>query len=195
MQSNMPMEQSVITLLKEDLPSHYYYHNYEHTLYVMQQADIIGRQENCSAEDLRLLRVAALWHDTGYVHVYSGHEEESCALAREDLPGYGFTETEIEKICGMIMATKVPQQPKNKLEEILADADLVYLGSEQVQELAHNLFEEVRAINPSLTKEQWNDIEIGFLQSHHFFTAYCRKYKEPVKELYLDSLISRRKAI
>src|SRR5262249_13390591 len=140
MHINMHMKEFVINLLNEKLPATYYFHGYEHTLYVMDKVIEIGVNENCSEKELELLSVAALWHDVGYIHIYNGHEEEGCELARQYLPGYNFSEKEIDTICGMIMATKIPQSPKNKLEEIIADADLEYLGTTNAASFAELLF-------------------------------------------------------
>lgn len=188
MQNNLPMQNFVIGLLNEKLPANYYYHDYRHTLYVMEKAIQIGYQENCSEEELNLLEVAALWHDTGYIKVYDGHEEAGCILASEYLPGFGFSAKDINMINGMIMATKIPQTPKNKLEAILADADLEYLGTDNVTEMANDLFRELQSLNPSLTKENWDKMQISFLQKQHYFTAYCLEKRESLKAAYLLKL-------
>lgn len=190
MHINQPMNDFVIRLLRSGIPVNYYYHNYEHTLYVMDKVMEIGQHENCTEKELELLQTAALWHDTGYVNIYSGHEEESCRLARQNLPGYGYSPEEIDRICGMIMATKIPQSPKNKLEEILADADLEYLGTDKAAVLADQLFNELKALNPLLTEEAWNQTEIDFLKAHLYFTGYCKENKEKVKQAYLKSLVN-----
>jgi uncharacterized protein len=188
MQSKAEMKDFVISLLKDNLPESYYYHNYKHTLYVRQTAVEIGMNENCTGEELELLNAAALWHDTGYIRTYKNHEEESCRLARQYLPEYGYSTTDIEKICGMIMATKIPQSPKNKLEEILADADLEYLGTESFNASTNDLYRELKFINPDLSPEIWNQIQISFLKNHHFFTTFCKENKEPLKLDYLNQL-------
>lgn len=191
MHINQHMNDFVIDLLKSGIPANYYYHNYEHTLYVMDKVMEIGQYENCTKKELELLQTAALWHDTGYVNIYTGHEEESCRLARENLPGYGYSPEDIDRICGMIMATRIPQSPKNKLEEILADADLEYLGTGNAGVLANHLFNELKTLNPLLTEEAWNRTEIDFLTAHPYFTGYCKENKEPVKQAYLKSLINK----
>lgn len=189
MQNKQHMKEFVIGLLKEKLPAYYYYHNYEHSLYVMEKAMEIGKQENCTQDELELLEVAALWHDAGLINTFSGHEEAGCDLVKAYLPGYGYTKRQINKICGMIRATKIPQIPKNKLEKILADADLEYLGTTAAAEKAGNLFKELQYINPGLTVTEWNRTQVDFLQKHRFFTGYCRKLKAPVKAAYLKSLV------
>lgn len=179
----------VIQLLKNKIPETYYYHNVEHTLYVMNNVQVIGKAESCTHREIMLLKTAALWHDTGYIHIYKGHEEESCLLSRTYLPAYGYQETEIRNICGMIMATKVPNNPKNKLEEIIVDADLAYLGTSLAATLANNLFRELNKLNPQLDRPTWNKTEIEFLRTHHYYTNYCLKHRQPGKMAYLESLI------
>lgn len=183
------MKGFVIKMLKKKLPVSYCYHNCEHTLYVMEKVVEIAKQENCTAQEINLLSTAALWHDAGYIHTYYGHEEEGCTLAGQYLPGYGFSINEINKIAGMIMATKMPQTPKNKLEEIIADADLEYLGTMNAAEKADLLFEELHSLTPALTKAAWNKMQIAFLQLHHYYTPYCKKLKEPLKTAYLNELL------
>lgn len=187
---NKPMFKLVMDLLEAQIPNTYFYHNVEHTLNVMEHAEEIGKQENCSPQDLELLEVAALWHDTGYVKIYDGHEEESCILVKQNLPAYGYSLPDVEKICGMIRATKIPQTPHNKLEQIIADADLAYLGTDKASKLADNLFRELHSLHPLLTKEAWRKTEINFLKNHQFFTNYCKEKQQPGKLQYLKTLLA-----
>ncbi len=189
MQSKKHMKEFVIDLLANSIPEYYYYHNYKHTLYVHDIALEIGRHEKCTAEELELLSAAAFWHDTGYIKTHKDHEEESCNLARHYLPEFGYSTDEIDSVCGMIRATKIPQTPKNRLEEILADADLEYMGTTSFEGIAADLFREIRSLNPELTEEKWTQIQISFLQKHHYFTSFCKENREPVKQVYLNELI------
>jgi uncharacterized protein len=189
MQNKPYMKDFVTVLLKDNIPQCYYYHNYEHTLYVYEKAIQIGRHEGCNEKEIELLGAAALWHDAGYINTYANHEAAGCVLAKRYLPEYGFRESDINIITGMIMATKVPQSPKNKLEEIIADADLEYLGTIHAAEKSGLLFEELHSLIPSLTDEAWHKMQITFLQSHHYFTRYCKEYKEPAKQEYLKELL------
>ena len=191
MQSKLSMKDFVVSLLKTKLSEYYYYHNHEHTLYVTEKAIEIGRHEACTEKELELLSLAALWHDTGYITIYNNHEEESCLLARQYLPEYGYSSTDIDKVCGMIMATKIPQSPKTKLEEILADADLEYLGTSGFETMAHRLFKELQQINTSLTEEKWRLMQISFLQNHHYFTRYCKENRNHIKQMNLSKLINQ----
>ncbi len=189
MQNDSLMKTFVIDLLKSKIPASYHYHSYEHTLYVVDKAIEIAAAENCAQKEIDLVSTAALWHDTGFTKTYNDHEEEGCALAKQYLPHYGYSDTDIKQICGMIMATQIPQSPKNKLEEIVADADLEYLGTNQAAEKAEHLFKEWRHLDPLLTREKWNQIQISFLQKHHYFTRFCKENKELLKSIYLQRLI------
>ena len=190
MHTNSDLKKFVMDLLKGKLPEKYYYHNLEHTKYTMEKAIEIGRHEHCSEKEIDLLWVAALWHDIGFINTYAGHEEEGCKLAWQYLPGYGFSTSDINTICGMVMATKIPQSPQHKLEEILADADLEYFGADNPESKAALLFSELQTLDPSLTNEAWDQIQISFLQHHHYFTNYCQKNKEPAKQDYLNKLLA-----
>ncbi len=193
MPNKSTMGEWVGRMLETQLPATYYYHNAEHTRYVVDKALEIARHENCTAEETRLIEVAAWWHDTGFLTTYANHEEAGCILAKAQLPGYGFANGEINIICGMIMATKIPQTPINKLEAILADADLEYLGTATAAIRAEWLLKEIQSITPTLTRPVWNRIQISFLQAHHYFTGFCRLTKEPVKQAYLQQLIAASK--
>lgn len=189
MQSKAHMKEFVISLLRANLPENYLYHNPEHTLYVLQKAMEIGQHENCTDQELEFISVAALWHDTGYTKTYKDHEEESCRIARHYLPEYGYTPDYIERICEMIMVTKIPQLPKNKAEEILADADLEYLGTPEFGIKSDCLFKELQSVIPSYTEVEWNKAQISFIRNHHYFTQYCRENKEPIKHMHLLKLM------
>jgi len=190
MQNNVAMQEFVLNMLKANLPEISHYHNPAHTLYVQEKALEIGLHEKCTNEELNLLDIAALWHDTGYIRIYKNHEEQSCLLARQYLPEYGLPANDIETICGMIMSTKIPQSPKNKLEEILADADLEYLGTETFEMKSKDLFHELRSLNPMLTEDKWNQMQISFISEHKYFTRFCRENRNPVKQVYLKELIN-----
>lgn len=190
MPSNMPLQNFVTNLLQNNLPSHYYYHNVEHTLYVMDKAIEIGLQEKCTEKEIGLLQAAALWHDAGCINTYANHEEEGCNLAKQYLPGFGYSSPETDIVCGMIMATKIPHSPKNKLEEIIVDADLEYLGTDKAASKAALLFKELQYLNPALTETEWIGLQISFLQKHHYFTPFCIENREPVRLAYLNKLIT-----
>jgi len=174
--------------LSRELPATLYYHGHHHTQDVMDAAMIIAEAEGTTAEERRLLRTAICFHDAGFIYVYKDHESKGCELAWELLPGYGFSPEQIERICGMIMATRVPQAPQNHLEQIICDADLDYLGRDDVYPIAQTLFEELKIHANMNDPKRWNDIQIGFLSNHHYHTRFSQENRQPKKEVYLSQL-------
>jgi predicted metal-dependent HD superfamily phosphohydrolase len=182
-------ENFIITRLNNELSPTLTYHGPHHTADVINAAMEIARTENLTPEETALLRVAVAFHDAGFIYVYKDHEEKGCEMAKEILPTFGFSEKQIEIICGMIMATKIPQNPKNKLEEIIGDADLDYLGRDDVYPIAQSLFDELK-VHANLTDEKkWNHIQISFLKKHKYHTAYSRRLRKPGKQKYLEELL------
>ncbi|MEZ4803105.1 MAG: HD domain-containing protein [Gelidibacter sp.] len=178
----------VIDTLTNQLPDYLTYHSVLHSLYVVEKVIYIGNKEHVSKSELRLLKIAALYHDIGFIKTNFEHEVNGCEMARKDLKTFNIPEKEIDIICGMIMATKIPQQPKNHLEAILADADLEYLGTKHFKKVSELLFEEMKHYNPKLTREDWNAIQVNFMEKHTYHTKFCRHYKEFRKEKNLKGL-------
>lgn len=167
--------------LYKGLPSYLTYHNVPHTQYVLDKAVFLAKKEDCNEDEIRLISVAALYHDAGFLIRRENHEALGCDLVRKELPKQGFNSEEIETICEMIMATKVVQNPENKLERILVDADLFYLGTADYFHFSGLLKTELLHFNPSLDEEQWRNIQIDFLTVHQYYTDYGKCCLHPVK--------------
>lgn len=178
----------ILGKLSNELPKHLTYHSVEHTRDVYNSAELLGRQENVSPYELKLLLTAAWFHDAGFLKGPKDHEETSCHIAREVLPDFDYTPAEIERICGMIMATKLPQTPGNHLEEILADADLDYLGRDDFFITGEKLFDELLVLGMLTTRMQWNILQVKFLESHHYFTKTAIALRQPKKQEHLEQI-------
>ena len=88
---------------------------------------------------------------------------------------------DIEIVSGLIRATKIPQAPKNLLEEIICDADLDYLGRNDFYEIGDKLFKEFMARGVVGSRDEWNRLQISFLEAHRYHTTYARKHRRPAK--------------
>lgn len=175
------IQQRVYLEILAKLPEHLTYHNLDHTAYVIEKAIFLAKELKVSANDLHLLKLAALFHDTGFIDNPKDHEEKGCKIAKGYLEN-DYSEAELKKIYGMIMATKIPQSPTTLLENILADADLEYLGTDLFEKIGETLFEELKHFNPDFTEQAWDELQLVFMQKHHFHTEYCQKYREPKKQ-------------
>ncbi|MFZ4613673.1 MAG: phosphohydrolase, partial [Bacteroidia bacterium] len=97
----------------------------------------------------------------------------------------------IDTICRLILATKVPQKPNDILEMIMCDADLDYLGTDSFDEISNNLKKELMWEGKIKTDEQWDLIQIKFLQNHKYFTDYSIRNREDKKNEHLTKLIKK----
>jgi len=182
-------EEYILHRLRTELSEKLLYHGLEHTLDVLQAAERLCVSEGVSGREVALIKTAALFHDAGFVHNrHAGHEHEGCLIAREALPHFGYAPDDIEAICGMIMATRIPQTPTNLLEEILCDADLDYLGRSDFYRIGRNLYEELLAYGLLNGEEAWNRLQVSFLTAHHYHTRTNIARREPVKQQYLEEL-------
>ncbi len=190
MSNYQELHDDVFDILNTKLPEALTYHSPDHTAHVVEKADFICRQENVGGRDLFLVKVAALFHDIGFIRQRKNHEEVGCEICREKLAKHNFDAKEIEVICGMIMATKIPQNPKTLLEKIVADADLEYLGTDLYYPISQNLFLEFKHYDPSLTINRFDEIQANFMRRHHYHTDYCIKHLEDKKQQHLKEILS-----
>ena len=180
----------ILDKLRRELSEKLTYHGVHHTLDVLAVAGELCLLEKIDPYETMLLKTAVLFHDSGFVVTMTGHEAAGCDIAKEVLPNYDYTDEEIDQICGMIMATKIPQSPKNKLEEIICDADLDYLGRNDFYPIGKTLFEELKAFDILDSEEKWNEIQVSFLESHSFFTKTNQERRAPIELKYLEEIRS-----
>lgn len=174
----------ILDKLEKELPKKLKYHNLDHILDVYHTAIDYARLENITDEETTLLKTASLFHDSGFIVKAEEHEQVSCEFAAQYLPDFGYSEIQIEKIKGMIMATKIPQNPQNHLEEILADADLDYLGRDDFEKIAERLFQELALED----RNEWNNIQIAFFEEHHYFTDSAKRLRNETKQVNLEKI-------
>jgi uncharacterized protein len=185
-------EQHITKLLNKELPAHQY-HNMAHIQDVFQASLTIAKAEQLSEDDTKLLRVAALFHDAGFIHSPKNHEEKGAEIAKEILPIHGFNQQQVEIIYNMILATKLPQSPVTKLEKVLCDADLDYLGRADFYEIGGRLYQEMLEAGVVETEREWNIMQRTFLQSHRYHTNYSKSKRESPKQERLQEIMEKLK--
>ncbi len=178
----------ILDELRNGLADDLYYHGVHHTLDVLRVAEELCQLERVGPHETMLVKTAALFHDSGFLVGNKMHEAQGCRLAQAYLPGFGYTDQEIDVICSMIMATKIPQSPQNGLEHIICDADLDYLGRPDFYSIGRTLFEELRAYNVLQSEEAWNRLQVSFLKNHRFFTQTTKRRREAGKAKHLADL-------
>jgi uncharacterized protein len=172
----------ILNKLQKELDPRLTYHSIAHTNDVLESAVRLAVMEKIPDEDMVILKTACLYHDSGMLVTYRGHEEASIELCREILPSFGYDQESIEVICRMITTTKLPQCASNLLDKILCDADLDYLGRPDFFMIAHRLKYEwdVMGIHPT-TLRDWYKIQRDFLSVHKYFTDSAMKLRQSYK--------------
>ena len=183
------VEKYVKNIFKDNNTTNFSYHDLVHTQSVVKYAIKIALEDNISNEEINLIRIAAWFHDTGYLFNPDNHEEKSCELAEIFLQKNHFTKSEIDKTKMIIMATKVPHNPSTNLEKIICDADLHHLGGTDFYQ-RNDLYrlELEKTIGVTFPENEWVSNTIDFLNSHRFFTQYAIKNFEPQKRRYIKEL-------
>lgn len=174
--------------LEAELSEKLTYHRLNHTKYVLLSCEQYIKRMRVPSGEAYLLRTAALMHDIGYIWTFEDHEAESINYARKILPEWNYTNLEIERITAMIAATKIPQKPRNILEQIIADSDLDYLGTSSYYKIGNKLYKELLAYNRITNEKEWDQFQVKFLQNHRFHTPFAIKHREPVKQKYLNEI-------
>jgi uncharacterized protein len=183
------LQDRVLHTLATRITPGFTYHNVDHTAEVVTNAERIAIEEGISDERaLLLLKIAALYHDIGFLVIYKGHEEVSCQMVRKDLGNDSLSKEDLDTVCSIIMATQVPQSPKNELEQIICDADLDYLGRDDFERLSNKLMHEYLQKGIVSSETEWMDVQIKFIESHHYFTKSSQRNRNPKKLKHLEKL-------
>lgn len=181
--------------LAKELPPNLEYHGLHHTHDVLDAAERLGSLANLDADDAFLLKTAALYHDFGFIVQSAEHEQVSAELASRILPDFDFTEEQITRVQGMIMATRLPQTPHNFLEELICDADLDSIGREDFIITSHNLLRELRARGAVIHMKQWYETQLRFLSGQTFWTRVAKDLRDDGKRRNIEDLQRRIQAL
>lgn len=174
------------------IPPILHFHDLEHTLTVTRTAKAIGRAMELGTQDLALLELAALFHDTGYAVAYAGHEDHSAQLAANYLKKLGLSGMEIRRVRQLILATRLKAEPRGVLQEVLRDADSSKAGQVDFIERSESLRKELEVSQgKKIAPANWLNENLAYLESHRFHTAYARERYGKQKELNMEALRAR----
>jgi len=180
-----------IDQLKTKLSSSLTYHNLWHTQHdVMPAAMRLAKYSSLSEDDVQIVQVAAAYHDIGMTEVYDEHELAGARIVAQTLPTFGFCARQIEQIMGVILATRLPQNPKTFLQKILADADLDVLGRDDFLLRNEALYDETAVYRHAIPRPQWVQEQLLFLQHHTYFTEAAQTLRNSGKQKHIATLQS-----
>lgn len=189
-------ETFVRQFFRDHFPPEFVFHDFPHTRNVVEAARQIGAGYDLSEKDMEILQLAAWFHDTGYYKNQDGHEALSCELAEDFLKLCRYDAGNIEQVKGCIIATRVPQNPRNLLEEILCDADLSHLGNDHYWDRCGRLRQEMLMTRDILMSEQeWVDFELDFMIGHQYHTDVAREMFSKQKAQHIKQLKKQRQRL
>ena len=161
-----------------------FYHNFTHTVEVVKITEEIANALAVKEEDKEMLLIAAWFHDIGYIERCKGHEEVGIRMVTDFLKENGYPKEKIETVSSLINATKMPRNPKNLLEEIICDADLYHLGTNQFDAKGELFREELEKQNGSkINDKDWLETNLDFFKQHEFYTTYAKDRFETQKNI------------
>jgi len=168
--------------LNSKLSSKLSYHSVEHTLGALETCELYLKHMNIDKHQAKLLRIGILFHDIGFTETIIEHEAKGAEIATEMMFDLGFSKDDIQIVVGLILSTKVPQQPHTVLEQIICDVDLDYLGRNDFYPIGNLLYKELKAYSLVTNLNAWNKIQIKFLENHKYHTDFAIKKRQPEKE-------------
>jgi class 3 adenylate cyclase len=178
----LDLEEFIINKLENELPPYMHFHNAKHTKDIYTLAELIGRAEDISQEELLLVRTAALFFDIGYIINYEEHENENIHFARDILSKFRYSPEQIDVICNLIMSVRYNDSHKSRPEAILIDACQNYFGRVDYIEHSRNHFQEVKERVPSLSEKEWFYHELRLVERFKFYTATANMLREVSNE-------------
>lgn len=157
--------EAVARELLAQLPDDLLYHGTHHTLDdVLPNVEMLLEVEPLPEAEARLLRIAALYHDVGFLQRYDANEPLGAAKAVEVLGGLGFSAEQLDAVRRMVLATTMPQHPQTHLEQMLCDADLGNLGTELFFLRTEQLRLERIWRGYPLSARRWYEMNVTLLQ-------------------------------
>lgn len=174
---------------EKNVSSKYTYHNFDHTINVVNASKQLANEANLSDEESEVLILAALFHDVGFGSDPNNHEQKSKEIAIEFLQANDYDTDKTEMVANCIMATRKEWKGQNKLCRLMKDADLSGLASPNYTNITENLRIELNKANGmDIDKVQWLNENISFIQNHSYFTEEGRKLFNEGKQNNLQTL-------
>lgn len=168
------------------------FHNEIHIQEVSDAAQKIAEHYQLEEREFTIVLIAAYFHDTGYFDGgYPEHEIRGANLADSFLRGKESDEDFIKTVHNCILATRLPQNPKNLLEEIVCDADMFHFGIDSFKTRNKLMRKEAEAFGGKVNKNEWLKNTIKLLEKHQYHTDYCRNLLEQKKQQNIEWLKSK----
>lgn len=187
------IEQYVLDYFSKGVCKQYCFHNELHTNSVVSAAKEMSYYYGLNDEDRFVLITAAYFHDLGYGKGGSeSHEERGAQMARDFLSAKYVENSIIDNVERCILATRMPQNPKDLLEQIICDADLFHLGTPMFLERNKLMQQEAEKVSGGkIDKAIWRENTIKLFENHQYHTEYAKDKLNIGKKDNFDALLKK----
>jgi predicted metal-dependent HD superfamily phosphohydrolase len=183
------VKQYIFNLFEEELDAVYTYHNYDHSILVLESVNQIAKNSELKEEDILILQIAALFHDSGFISGKENHEANSQKIAKQYLLSEGFSEEFIAKVNLCIASTEMGFKSEDPLAMILQDADMSGLGSKNYPTITEKLRLELNNTREvKISKKEWLAGNLKFLKECNYNTPAAKQLYDDQKNANLKKL-------
>ena len=176
-------EETVFALFKDSLSTAYTYHNFNHTLRVINAIEKLMDKEKVTQQEKTALLLAGWFHDTGYINGNENHEEKSVVLLKDFLKEEAVDPELLQLAEKLILVTQMNKEPQTLAECIIRDADSSHFANENYLSVCELLREEWKhTLNKSYSDLEWALENRNMLtQCHRYYTDYAKRKWQPLK--------------
>lgn len=169
----------------------YYYHSYEHSIDVMTRAVYLAEKEWLSFDEVEMLWLAALFHDTWFVIQYDKNEPIWAKIARNYLKWILYPDNKIDLIEKIILATDPAyKEPKNQYEAIIKDADMDNLWRDDFLKKNNDIKRELEIVKKIKIKDpEWRHASVELLKEFKYKTLSQKLERDKKKVENLKKMI------
>lgn len=176
-------ETFIFELFKDKLSATYSYHNFNHTLRVVQAAQKIMESETLPKEEMQWVLLACWFHDTGYISGIENHELSSVEIAQNFLKDK-ISDEALAQVTRLILVTHVDAVPVSLDEKIIKDADFNHFADENYFDICELLRDEwLNTKELVFTDLAWFEENKKFmLTCHRYHTDFAKQHWQALKE-------------
>ena len=168
-------EERVNDLYKSSRNENLLYHSIDHARNLVEKVNEIAAHYEVAEKDVIVLNIAAWFHDTGHLFTDpSLHEQKSVEQMKEFLTDKGDYAALINDIEQAILATKLSSVPDGLVQEIIKDADTYHFGTAEFKKADKLMKNEMILRNQGTIVSDWRKNTLVLLESHQFYTSYCK---------------------
>lgn len=172
------LEEFVFSKLEAELDKNLFFHSLEYTKHLYEYSSLLAKAEELDAEESLLLQTSTLLLNVGYTSGYENQENRSAEFARQQLPAYNYSEKQITIITNLILSTKWPPEPRNKLEMLMQDVKMEYVARADYIRLYKLLFLEQNHFLKSVDVLEFKRQQTELIKKVSFYSDSARRLRE-----------------